>query len=55
MSDEQTKLPTELRQAAKSIEEAAKASPCYSVIHSIVQNTVDHILAKARTIELRER
>ena len=48
-------LSGELKQTAKKIEEVAKESSCYSVIHSIIQNAVDHILAVARTIELREK
>ena len=46
-------LSDELKQAAHRIEEVSKESSCYSVIHPIVQNAVDHILAVARTIELR--
>ena len=54
MSQEKSKLPIELRQVARDLENTARASYCYSNIHSIVQNAIDHICAVARTIELRE-
>lgn len=55
MSQEQSKVSNELKQAAKKIEDAARECYCYSMIHTIVQNACDHILAVARTIELRDK
>ena len=55
MTMNKNKLPTELKQVAKNLECVAKASNCYSVIHPIVQNAIDHIIAVARTIELRDK
>lgn len=55
MKKKQNSLPKELRQAAKDLENTAKKSYCYSVVHTIVQNACDHICAVARTIELRDQ
>jgi hypothetical protein len=48
-------LPAEMRQLVRDLEEVAKNSPCYSAVYQVIQNMSDHILAIARTIELRER
>jgi acetate kinase len=43
----------DLRDLADKIENLTRAHPAYQMAHRIVDNAVDHLIAIARTIELR--
>jgi len=49
-----TQIAAELRALARELERVAREAPCYSIVWPIIQNTVDHICARAAVSEARE-
>lgn len=42
----------EVRDLARQVEELCRAHPAYSMTWDVIRNTVDHLNARARVIEL---